>query len=85
MIPFLVACVPAPEADRMELEGACSPTPDWAGGFAGWPHFLDGGDLEGDGFLELDLGSVTGVVSGTMVLSGDVTVKGVAIEEGRGW
>lgn len=87
MILFLIACTshPIPASDRMELVGECSPTPDWSGGFTGWPQFLEGGTLEGEGKLELDLASVAGQVSGTMVLSGDVILDGVAIEEGRGW
>ena len=87
MMLVLLACAagPSPESNRMELDGPCSPTPDWAGGWFGWPHFLDGGDLEGEGGLDLDLSSVDGVVTGTLVLSGDVTVMGVAIQPGHGW
>ena len=87
MILGLLACgaAPSPAADRLELEGSCSATPDWAGRWYGWPEFLDGGDLEGSGKLELELSSVEGAVSGTLVLSGDVTVSGVAIREGHGW
>lgn len=84
---LLLACAadPNPGDDRMDLDGACDPTPDWAGGFFGYPEFTAGGDIEGDGELHLDLASVGGVVTGTMLLSGDIVLQGAAIPQGKGW